>query len=86
MIAPARIHVDGWALHGRTREYGPNMGEIDFDASLQERTATFTYAKHPSQSYKLTLRFEEGTLVATEEGRGPFGHGVYFGGRYERVG
>jgi hypothetical protein len=86
LVAPARIHVSGWGLHGRTREFGPNMGELDFEAPVADRTAQFMRQMYEDRTYTLTLRFEDGKLVAKEDGWGPFGQGVYFGGRYERVG
>lgn len=71
------------ALHGRTREFGPNMGEFEFEATVAD--GVVTYDDISASGYKLTLAFVDGELIAAEEGFPPFGVGVYFAGQYRRA-
>ena len=54
LVAPGRLKITGGALHGRTREDGPNHGELDFEATLSGRVATYTRPSLPDKTYTLT--------------------------------
>lgn len=79
-----RYHVSGLALHGTDRAGGPNLGEIDFVAELDDGLLFIDSGFKPP--YRLWLRVRDGKLVAEEENEfGYFGVGARFGGTYERA-
>ena len=81
-----RVRVHGFALHGKTRNVGPNVGELDFEGSLIDKAVTFVDERRPGQNYTLHLRFEGDRVIADEEGAsGYFGAGAHLGGEYHRA-
>jgi hypothetical protein len=80
-----RVRVHGFALHGNTRNIGPNFGELDFEADLIDQAVTFVDERRPGQSYTLRLRFLGDRVIADEHGAfGRFGAGAHLGGEYHR--
>jgi len=79
------IHVKGFATWGRTREYGPNIGQLDFVAEVEINKALFA-DKLFDEEYKLELDFLGDRLIANETYvTGYFGHNASFGGEYYKL-
>jgi len=77
--------VTGEALWGEGREFGPNMGDLNFAARLNNRTVIHSEIS-PGHSYGIALHFRRNKLKVVE--RNPhFRHGknVTFRGTYRRV-
>ena len=83
MLPGNRVKVDGIALWNiKNDKYGPNIGELDFEAPLENDTVTWTDA----DGYRITIRFSRKAAEVTEhEVDGHFGHNVTFAGHYERT-
>jgi hypothetical protein len=81
----SRVRVHAFALHGKTRNIGPNIGELDFEGDLIDQAVTFVDKRRPGQSYALRLRFLGDRVIADEQGAsGYFGVGAHLGGEYHR--
>lgn len=82
-----RYHVSGIALHGEGRQYGPNIGELDFIGELEGDTLRFSQKRlGDDEVHSVVLQFAEGKLSVTEENEfGMHGLGVTFNGPYERA-
>jgi hypothetical protein len=78
-----RVKVTGIALwNTKNEKYGPNIGELDFEANLKDDTVSWTDA----DGYRLTIRFSRHALDVTEHGvGGHFGMNVTFAGHYART-
>lgn len=80
-----RVRVHGFALHGKTRDSGPNFGELDFEGDLTDQAVAFVDKHQPGQSYTLRLRFLGDRVIADEQGAfAYFGAGAHLGGEYHR--
>ena len=80
-----RVRVHGFALHGKTRNIGPNIGELDFEGDLIDQAVTFVDERRLDQSYTLRLRFLGDRVIADEQGApGYFGAGAHLAGEYHR--
>jgi hypothetical protein len=80
-----RVRVRGFALHGKTRDIGPNIGELDFEGDLIDHAVTFVAERPPGQRYTLRLRFLGDRVIADEQSAsGYFGAGAHLGGEYHR--
>ena len=80
------LRVTGMALWGKTREYGPNLGEVDFEAELRDNRAVFSDKTIGGDEYGLELKFQGDKLIATEKYVvGYFGMNASFGGQYRRI-
>lgn len=79
----SRVKVTGIALwNTKNEKYGPNIGELDFEADLKDDTASWTDA----DGYRITIRFSRHALDVTERSAdGHFGMNVTFAGRYNRT-
>jgi hypothetical protein len=85
-IADGRYHVSGLALWGKGREYGPNLGELDFVAELLDDTLEYTWTYPDGSKYRARFRFsDEGLTVSEENWVGIFGMNVNFGGDYAKA-
>ncbi len=81
------VRVTGMAVWGKTREYGPNLGELDFEAEVRDDRAVFSDASLGGDEYRLELQFDGDRLIATEKYIvGYFGMNVSFEGEYRRIG
>ncbi|MGA8807003.1 MAG: hypothetical protein WB973_03925 [Thermoanaerobaculia bacterium] len=78
-----RIKVTGIALwNTKNEKYGPNIGELEFEADLKDDTVVWT----DSDGYRITIRFSRKALDVTEHGAdGHFGMNVTFAGHYSRT-
>lgn len=80
-----RVRVHGFALHSKTKDIGPNFGELDFEGDLIDQAVTFVDESRPGQCYILCLRFLGDRVIADEQGAfGYFGAGAHLGGEYRR--
>lgn len=81
------LRVVGEALWGTNREYGPNIGTLDFLASVEDRVVRYEdRSMGEDQPYKAVLRFVESGLIFEEEGHnGFFGMNVTFAGHYAKA-
>lgn len=81
------VRVVGEALWGTNREYGPNIGTLDFLATPDG--GVVRYEDHllgKDRPYRAVLRFVDNGLVFEEEGfNGYFGMNVTFAGEYARA-
>jgi len=81
MMGTDRYHVTGLALWGERRGHGPNTGELDFTAELDDDRL-----EHSDGDYRVKLRFRGDTLEVQEENwLGVHGMNVTFEGRYRRA-
>jgi hypothetical protein len=79
------ILVKGLALWGKKNQYGPNIGELDFEVAIHNNKATFMDRLHGTE-YKLHLIFNGNHLLAEEIGiSGYFGMNVTFAGEYVNI-
>jgi hypothetical protein len=83
LIPGNRVKVAGIALwNTRNEKYGPNIGELDFEADLKDDTVSWTDA----DGYRIAIRFSRKALDVTEqEVGGHFGMNVTFAGHYART-
>ena len=91
VLADNRAKIVGSALWGKNRKYGPNIGELNFEAPVIDGHVV-VYTKHsPSitenqDEYRLEIVFEENRTTAKERSApGIFGMNVSFGGEYHRM-
>jgi uncharacterized protein len=78
-----RVHVTGTSFFGTKREYGPNIGELDFEADVKDGQVAFSDHRSVDRVYTLELKFNKNHLTAKEEGLSDmFGMGVSFQGEY----
>ncbi len=87
MLMPdGAVRVTGLAYWGLTREFGPNMGTLDFRADLVDGKAVFVDARVAEDEYRIELTFHAQGLTAAEQyALGYFGMNVSFEGQYRRV-
>ena len=87
MLSDNRVHIIGLAIWGIAMEYGPNIGEIDFEAQVEGNRIVFSdICSSSGKEYRLDLSFQNGKLIADEHYvPGYFGKNVSFQGEYERV-
>ncbi|MNE79790.1 hypothetical protein D3C80_1763100 [compost metagenome] len=84
-----RYFVTGMAYQGMSREYGPNMGTLDFFSEIIDG-ASLLYSR-PSLSIQgpatteLTFTDDGHLKVWEEDTDGQYGMGVTFDGLYQRV-
>jgi hypothetical protein len=78
-----RVKVTGIALwNTKNEKYGPNIGELDFEADLKDDTISWT----DSDGYRIVIRFSRKALDVNEHGMGGhFGMNVTFAGHYART-
>jgi hypothetical protein len=80
------VRVTGMALWGKGRKYGPNLGEVDFEAELRDNHVVFSDKSIRGDEYRLELQFQGDKLIATERYVvGYFGMNASFEGEYWRV-
>lgn len=81
------IRVIGEALWGTNREYGPNIGTLDFLAELDGESAVFEdRLPGDDRPYIARFTFADGSLVVEEENSGGyFGMNVSFAGAYAKA-
>jgi hypothetical protein len=82
-LSNGNVRVTGLALWGKNREFGPNLGELDFEAEVTNGRVVYT--DKSVRDYRLELQFNGDRLVAAENSLGPFGANVSFEGEYRRI-
>lgn len=86
-LLDGQVRVVGEALWGTNREFGPNMGTLDFLADLNGNVVEFE--DHPSWSdspYRIKLTFTNGCILVDEQASpGYFGMNVSFFGTYVKA-
>ena len=82
-----RLKIEGFALWGKTRQYGPNIGELELEVAVDDGVAIYLEnGPEPGDEYRVAFRFEAGRLSVSEEGYlGRHGMNVTFGGEYEKA-
>ncbi|MGX8007936.1 hypothetical protein ACVDG8_002470 [Mesorhizobium sp. ORM8.1] len=84
MGRPDTYHVDGLALWGKDREYGPNLGTLDFSANLDGNV--IRHSESEEQGHEIVLSFAGDLLEVTEKNwSGIYGMNVNFEGKYQRA-
>lgn len=83
MLPGNRVKVTGIALwNTKNEKYGPNIGELDFQADLKDDTIVWT----DTDGYNIVIRFSRKALDVTEHSAdGHFGMNVTFAGHYNRT-
>ena len=85
LISQNKVHVKGTAFWGTNRDTGPNIGELDFRATMKNGRVEYFEKKGKKQYYKLELIFTPKGITAKEEGvSGNFGMNVTFAGEYKK--
>jgi hypothetical protein len=85
-LSDGRVRFSGMAFWGTKREYGPHIGELEFEAHLADNRIEFTDKTRSGEEYRLEITFANGRAVAKERYVvGYFGMNVSFEGEYERV-
>jgi hypothetical protein len=84
MLPGNRVKVTGLALwNTKNEKYGPNLGELDFEADLKDDTVSWT---DDADGYRITIHFSRKAADVTEHGvGGHFGMNVTFAGHYTRT-
>jgi hypothetical protein len=86
VLINGNIRVTGLALWGKTKEYGPNLGEVDFETDLKDSKVVFKDTSVGGEEYCLEIEFKGARLIAMEKYVvGYFGMNVSFEGEYRRV-
>ena len=76
-------HIRGECLYGAGRKYGPNMGSLDFNASLKNKQIIYHYNEIGKYTFVLSLN-KDGSFDVDEKGDIPFGHNASFYGHFTR--
>lgn len=80
------VRVNGLALWGKTREHGPNIGQLQFDGKVDTGRNVRHRETHEQDVYEIALSFSDGGLLANEHGTfTPFGMNVSFAGAYVKI-
>lgn len=80
-----RIKVSGLSFWGTKNEYGPNIGELDFEIDLIENKAVYSKT-NGSELYRIFLEFNGDQIIINEDDViGQFGMNVTFDGLYDKV-
>lgn len=80
-----KFYVEGQALWGTSREYGPNIGTLEFEAESNDYTLTFTDGAR-EKAYSVIICYRNGKLEVEEEGiSGYCGMNVTFAGTYSKA-
>lgn len=80
-----RVRVNGFAVWGTAREFGPNVGELDFEDELRDGKIAFS-DEFSEKVYRAEITFRESGLTVEENYvTGYFGLNVSFEGQYDKV-
>jgi len=79
-----RYHIKGDCYYGVSRKYGPNMGNLDFTATLKNSKIVHEEKLlDDEEAYAFTLTVnKDGSLDVNETGMSPFGHNASFYGHF----
>ncbi|CAA6812106.1 MAG: Unknown protein [uncultured Sulfurovum sp.] len=74
--------IEGDALYGMARKYGPNLGELSFTGFMKKGQLVYSEGEG-EDAYVLTLSVrKDGSFDIKEKGLPPFGHNVGFSGHF----
>jgi uncharacterized protein YecT (DUF1311 family) len=76
-----RYHISGDCYYGVGRKYGPNMGDLDFVASLKNGKIVYKDTEYGDYVFILTVN-KDGSFDVNEKGMSPFGHNASFYGHF----
>ena len=83
-IGSRTLQIEGLALYGTDRDFGPNIGQLDFTGELVGQSLTFM-GELGQHTYRATFVFANGRLRVDEDGAfGYFGVGAAFSGEYKK--
>ncbi|WP_448670427.1 HNH endonuclease [Pseudoxanthomonas mexicana] len=87
VLPNGEARVIGEALWGTHREYGPNIGTLDFLAPVIDNTISYEdHLINSERPYRATIYLGEHGLVFEEDGfNGYFGMNVTFAGTYAKA-
>lgn len=83
MLPGDRVKVSGVALwNTKNEKYGPNIGELEFEAALKDDVVTWS----DPDGYSVVIRFSRKAADVTEHAvAGHLGMNVTFAGHYARA-
>lgn len=83
MLPGDRVKVSGVALwNTKNEKYGPNIGELEFEAAVKDDVVTWSDA----DGYSVVIRFSRKAADVTEHAiAGHFGMNVTFAGHYAKT-
>lgn len=85
LLHGGKVRVIGTSFYGTKREYGPNIGELDFVSTINNGHVKYSEIIGKGDYYELELTFKERSLSAKEKGHsGNFGLNVTFAGEYRK--
>lgn len=85
LLHGGKVRVTGTSFWGTKREYGPNIGELDFVSPIKDGHVKYSENVGKGDYYELELTFKEKGLSAKEKGlSGNFGLNVTFAGEYRK--
>jgi len=73
--------IKGDCYYGLARKYGPNMGDISFQAPLKNGKIIYKNKEYGNYIFTLIVN-EDGSFDVTEKGAKPFGHNASFFGHF----
>ena len=80
-----RIRVSGLSFWGIKSEFGPNIGQLDFESDLIKNNSVYS-EKIKNELYRVFIEFNGDELIINEDYViGKFGMNVSFKGKYKRV-
>jgi len=78
-------YVEGLAFWGTSRESGPNIGTLEFEANALDMELKFL-DNYRGEDFEAVLRFDGDSLIITEKGfNANAGHNVTFEGEYAKA-
>jgi hypothetical protein len=81
----SQYHVSGFALWGKKREYGPNIGEFDFIMELAEDRFVYSGKVGNHGPHRMEIKIDGDVLSVSEENwLGQYGMNVHFMGTYKK--
>ncbi len=87
MEGSPRYYVTGFALWGASRPYGPNMGELAVEATMESPGVLVGFSYLSSESIRHTITFLDSETIQIAEGdtMGMYGMNVTMEGVYKRA-
>lgn len=76
-----RYHIFGNCYYGVGRKYGPNMGNLDFEAFFKNGKIVYKDTEYGDYLFTLTVN-KDGSFDVDEKGMNPFGHNASFYGHF----
>ena len=84
-LGNSRIKVSGLSFWGIKNEFGPNIGQLDFESDLIKNNSVYSQ-KENNELYRIFMEFNGDDLIVKEDYViGIFGMNVSFGGKYKKA-